>query len=68
MGFFLLFMILVGIQRCFKSNYRVPKEIVWKKVKQETALYDLEPSFVYSIVLAESSLRLRAKWQWNHAD
>lgn len=60
-GFILLLMILVGIQKYFKSNYRVPEESVWIKIRQEAALYDLESSFVYSIIYAESSLRPRAR-------
>ena len=60
-GFFLLLMLLVGIQRFFYTNYRVPEELVWKKVKQEAAIYGLDPSFVYAVVFAESSLRPRAK-------
>lgn len=60
-GFILLLGLLVGIQRLFYTNYRIPKELVWKKVQQESALYDLEPSFVYAIVFAESSFRPRAR-------
>lgn len=60
-GFVFLLGILVGIQRLFYYNYSVPSELVWKKVKEEAALYDLEPSFVYAVIFAESSLRPRAK-------
>ncbi|MDA0349455.1 MAG: transglycosylase SLT domain-containing protein [Verrucomicrobia bacterium] len=60
-GFGLLLLLLVGVQRLFYSNYRIPGALVWSKVQQEAAIYDLEPSFVYAIVFAESSFRPRAK-------
>jgi len=59
-GFVLLLLLLVGIQRIFYSNYRIPDSLVWKKVQQEAAIYDLEASFVYAIVFAESFFRPRA--------
>jgi soluble lytic murein transglycosylase-like protein len=52
--------LLVAVQRLFYSNYRIPPELVWSKVKQESAIYDLEPSFVFAVVFAESSFRPRA--------
>ena len=61
LGFILLLVILVGIQRLFYSNYRIPKELIWKKVVQEAGVYGLEPAFVYAIVFAESSFRPRAR-------
>ena len=60
-GFGLLLLLLVGVQRLFYSGYRIPRSLVWEKVEQEAAIYDLEPSFVYAIVFAESSFRPRAK-------
>lgn len=60
-GFIVLLGVLVGIQRLFFSDYRVPPELVWSKVEQEAAIYGLEPSFVYAIVFAESSFRPRAR-------
>lgn len=60
-GFILLLGILVGIQRLFYGNYRIPKELVWRKVRQEAEIYGLEPSFVYALVFAESSFRPRAR-------
>lgn len=35
--------------------------MVWNKVEQESAVYGLEPAFVFAIVFAESSFRPRAR-------
>ena len=56
-----LLALLVTIEHYFYKNYRIPTEMVWRKVQQEAALYDLEPEFVFAIVFAESSFRPRAK-------
>jgi hypothetical protein len=61
LGFVLLLGLLVGIERLFFHDYRIPPELVWSKVKQEAAIYDLEPAFVYAIVFAESSFRPHAR-------
>ncbi|MDG2170741.1 MAG: lytic transglycosylase domain-containing protein [Opitutales bacterium] len=61
LGFMLLLALLVTIERFFYRNYTVPTELVWKKVRQEAAVYDLEPEFVFAIVFAESSYRPRAR-------
>ena len=60
LGFMILLALLVTIEHYFYSNYRIPAELVWKKVQQEAAIYDLEPEFVFAIVFAESSFRPRA--------
>lgn len=61
LGFILLLCLLVGVQRLFYYNYRIPESMVWKKVEQESAIYGLEPSFVFAVVFAESSFRPRAR-------
>lgn len=61
LGFILLLVVLVGVQRLFYDNYRIPESMVWEKVEQEAAIYGLEPSFVFAIVFAESSFRPRAR-------
>lgn len=60
LGFLVLLGLLVAIERIFFTNYRIPRELVWSKVKQESAVYGLEPSFVFAVVFAESSFRPRA--------
>lgn len=61
LGFIVLLAILVTIEHFFYRNYRIPADMVWRKVQQEASVYDLKPEFVYAIVFAESSFRPRAR-------
>jgi len=56
------FVILLGGCKFFDrdANY-IPKEEVWKKISIEAPKLGLEPSFVYAICHAESSLNANAE-------
>lgn len=44
----------------FKSKQFIPKELVWAKISNLAPKFDLDPTFVYSIAMAESTLNASA--------